>query len=109
MTVQFSDLPSSQQRLVRLMQRLNFGRIEHLLVVGGEPVFRPPPRTVHAIKIGGTNGPRAEAGLADFPLPGPVREMLERISELESGRIERIEVRHGLPFAMEIEQSESLA
>ena len=80
-----SDLTPAQKRLVRLLQRLNFGRLENLVVVGGEPVFRPPPRTVHAIKIGGTNGPRAEAAIEDFPLTAPVQEMLQRIDELGNG------------------------
>jgi hypothetical protein len=104
-----SDLTAPQQQLVRLLQRVNFGRIENLLIVAGEPVFRPRPRTVHAIKIGGANGPRAEAALDDFPLTDPIKEMLSRIGELRDGRVERIDVRHGLPFAMEIEQSESPA
>ncbi|HRV31532.1 MAG TPA: hypothetical protein P5169_07450 [Kiritimatiellia bacterium] len=37
-----SSLTPPQARLVELMQRLNFGRIEDLHVRNGEPQFTPP-------------------------------------------------------------------
>ena len=38
-----SSLSPARQKLLRLMQSVNFGRIEQLRVSGGEPVFAPPP------------------------------------------------------------------
>lgn len=103
----FSQLSPSRQRLVRLMQQVNFGRIESLLVVRGDPVFKPAPRTIQAIKLGGDNGPRQESALRDFRLAAEVLDMLERLNQLDDGRIERLDVRHGLPFFMEIEREQT--
>ena len=52
------DLSPGRQRLVELMQQIQFGRIHDLPVRGGEPVFEPPPRAVKTVKIAGRNAPR---------------------------------------------------
>ena len=44
-----SLLPEPQSRLVEILQRLNFGRIERLLVRNGMPVFDPPPRIIQKL------------------------------------------------------------
>jgi hypothetical protein len=59
-----SSLSDPQRRLVELMQRLNFGRIEDLIIRGGEPVFDPAPKVIQKVKIGGENGPRPEVTMA---------------------------------------------
>ena len=99
-----SVLSEPQSRLVELLQRLNFGRIEGLQVRGGEPVFEPASRVVQKLKIGGDNAPRPEASLEDFWLKRQTIEMLEAIANLGDGEVLTIEVKHGLPFAMEVEQ-----
>ena len=63
-----SSLSGSHRRLVELMQRLNFGRIEDLIVRDGEPVFDPAPKVIQKVKIGGENGPRPELSCEDFLL-----------------------------------------
>jgi hypothetical protein len=99
-----SVLSEPQSRLVEMLQRLNFGRIEALQVRGGVPVFVPPPRIVQKLKMGGDNAPRPEAELQDFLLKRPTIEMLQAIAELGEGVVLSIDVKHGLPFALEIEQ-----
>ena len=63
-------LSEPRRRLVELMQSINFGRIEDLIVVGGDPVLDPLPRMVQEIKFGGENGPRPEldANICALPL-----------------------------------------
>lgn len=102
-----SSLSEAQGCLVELLQNLNFGRIEGLWVKGGEPTFDPAPRIVRKLKIGGENGPRRETALPDFWLKQQTSEMLEAIAELGDGEILSIEVKHGLPFAMEVEHRPS--
>jgi len=87
------------------MQRLNFGRIEDLHVRGGEPVFNPAPRVVRKLKIGGENGPRPETDHEDFLLKQQTLEMLEAITLLGDGEVRAIEVKHGVPFSMEIDMA----
>ena len=102
-----SSLSESHRCLVELMQRLNFGRIEDLTVRGGEPVFEPAPRVIQKVKIGGENGPRTELTFADFLLKMQIIELLEAISGLGEGTVLTIDVKHGLPFAVEIELAAS--
>jgi hypothetical protein len=85
------------------MQRLNFGRIEDLVVRGGEPVFDPAPRVIQKVKIGGENGPRTEFSSTDFLLKKQMIELVEAITSLGEGKVLTIDVKHGLPFAVEIE------
>jgi hypothetical protein len=93
-------LSPGRRWLVELMQQLNFGRIENLFVCGGDPVREPPPRVEREIKFGGENGPRPEAGAADFLLKGQVIELFEHLDQLADGEIAVLEVKHGLPFRM---------
>ena len=95
-----SQLPASRRRLVELMQRVNFGRIEHLVIRDGEPVLDPPPRVVREIKIGGDNGPRAEVRREDFVLKSQVTELFDHLRELGDGVVEVLEIKHGLPFRL---------
>ena len=98
-----SSLSDSRRRLVELMQRLNFGRIQNLVVRDGEPVFDPAPKVIQKVKIGGENGPRPELSCEDFLLKKQTVELLEAISDLGDGTVLIIDVKHGLPFAVEIE------
>ena len=102
-----SSLSGSHRRLVELMQRLNFGRIEDLIVRDGEPVFDPAPKVIQKVKIGGENGPRPELSCEDFLLKKQTVQLLEAISDLGEGTVLIIDVKHGLPFAVEIELTAS--
>jgi len=95
-----SSLTPPQARLVELMQRLNFGRIEDLHVRNGEPQFDPPPRVFRDVRPGRDNAPRPEAGKADFDLKTEIVDLFVHLEAVGDGVIERIEVQHGLPFRM---------
>jgi hypothetical protein len=95
-----SSLTPARRRLVERLQQLNFGRVEGLLVRGGEPVFGPATRVVREIKFGGENAPRPERGLGDFLVKAQVAELLRCLSEIGDGVIDVLEVKHGLPFRL---------
>lgn len=99
------DLPPESQRLVELMQRINFGRIFDLPVHNSQPVMDPPPRVVREIKFGGDNGPRLESAKPDFAIKVQIRELFSQLQALEDGVIPCIEIQHGLPFRMTIEET----
>jgi hypothetical protein len=86
--------------LIELMQQINFGRIEGLLVRNGEPTFDPPPIVIREVKFGGENGPRPECGVDNFALKAQVVELIQQLDDLGDGTVETIEVKHGLPFRM---------
>jgi hypothetical protein len=97
------SLPGPQQRLVELLQDINFGRIEGLAVRGGNPILDPPPRIVREIRFCGENGPRPERQAADYLLKVQVVELLRYLDEVRDGTVETLEVKHGLPFRMMLE------
>jgi len=99
-----SDLSPPKQQLIGLMQRINFGCIEGLVVHDGDPVFAPSPRVIREVKFCAENGPRPEAAKQDFALKKEVRDLLARIEDLRNGTILTLEVKHGLPFKMTLEE-----
>ena len=99
-----SILSPSRARLLELMQRLNFGFVESLAFRDGQPVFSPPPRLVREVKFGADNGPRPEADQRDFTLKARVLDLFAHLEALGSGVIRRLEVKHGLPFLMTVEE-----
>lgn len=99
-----ADLTPAEARLVELMQGINFGRIECLAVRAGTLVLDPPPRVVREVKFGGENGPRPETAKEDFVLKAKVREMFAQLEALGDGAVHCIEVKHGLPFKMTVEE-----
>jgi hypothetical protein len=102
-----SSLSPDRRRLIELMQRVNFGRIEGLAVRHGEPVIDDanPPRVVLELKFGADNGPRPEARIADFSLKAQVLELFAHLDRLRNAHIESLTVKHGLPFGMHVETS----
>lgn len=99
-----SKLPNETQQLVDLMAEMGFGHIERLVVRRGRPQLQPLPRVVREIKFG-----EREATLARTPADTcPKRHVVELVAalaQLGDGIIERLEVRHGLPFRMVLAES----
>jgi hypothetical protein len=96
------SLSESKKHLLELMQELNFGRIEGLAVCNGDPVFEPSPRIIREFKFGGENGPRRESRIKDFALKTQVVELFEQLTTLGDGTVESLEIKHGLPFRMNL-------
>jgi hypothetical protein len=97
------DLRPAERRFLTAMQQLGFGRFEHLRIERGEVVLDPWPTTIRDLKFGCTDSappaPKSDA----FALKQQVAELFEYIRSVETGEIRVLEVKHGLPFAMEIE------
>ncbi len=98
------ELAEPRQRLLRLMQEINFGRIT-FPVRAGEPDLDRPWRSRRTVKLsGGANGPRSETTLADFELCQAQTTLLDALSRVGDGDYVTVEVRHGLPLLVEIEK-----
>lgn len=97
-----SDLSGPRADLIRECQRLNFGRIETLVVEDREPRMEPPPSVVREIKLHGDNDPRPEAVLDDFELRHEAMRLLAILDEIGNGVITVLTVKHGLPFSMQL-------
>lgn len=99
-----SQLTPERQLLVELMQAVNFGRIEGLLVRDGQPVLKPRPKVVWEHKFGSDSGSRSEYGRPDFLLKRQVVEMFDQLDDLGDAIIDQIEIKHGLPFRMVVSE-----
>jgi hypothetical protein len=99
-TQSFAQLSGPRQALARLLQETNFGEIPILQVRGDEPVMDPAPDVILDIKLGGQNGPRPERDRGDFALKSELLELFEHLDSIGDGKLESIQVRHGLPFTM---------
>lgn len=96
------DLLQSERRFLAAITDLGFGRFEFLRIERGELVLDPWPSTVRGVKFG-SEEPAARRGSEEFELKRQVAELFEYVREVEAGEIRCLEVRHGLPFSMEIE------
>jgi len=97
-----SLLSPERQRLIREMQKVNFGKFNQLLVRKGEPVLDPLPIVVREHKFGNENGPRPELHSSDFLLKQQVVELFNFFDEMRDGVIDVLEIKHGLPFRMSV-------
>ncbi len=100
-----STLLPVQAELVELMQELDFGTIEGLVIQDGLPVLKPRPRVIRDVKFGARNGARPEAGLTDFALKSNVQDLLATFRTLGNATVRRLEIKHGLPFRMQVEEA----
>ena len=97
-----TDLSHPRQRVVELLQHVNFGKVD-LLVQGAEPILDPRPRIIETRKMGAPNGPRAESELQDFGLKQQLVDLFQTMDEIVDGNLS-ITVRHGLPCLVEVER-----
>jgi hypothetical protein len=94
------DLSPAQRWLVDLMHLHQFGRIENMLVRGGEPILNSDVRVVRVARLGsGTDG--AKVTRTEFELKKQVCDLFEELAQLENGTVILLEFRHGLPFLLE--------
>ena len=100
----FAQLSAPRQALVRLFQSVNFGHVLNVTIENGDPVFHPEPTVLVDVKLDADEGERQEADLPDFALRDEVRRLMARLDQLKNGRIERIEVRSGVPRRAVIER-----
>lgn len=102
-------LPEPQRRIIEQCQAINFGWIT-FRVKDGQPDLDHPWPTRQTVKLaGGQNGPRPESGSADFELRKEQVALLTHLSQLSDGARVTVEVKHGLPFLIEIEQDSQAA
>ncbi|HLN02063.1 MAG TPA: hypothetical protein VK335_22425 [Bryobacteraceae bacterium] len=100
----FTQLSAPRQALVRLFQSVNFGHVLGIAIQNGDPVFHPKPIVLLDVKLDVDEGERQEADLPDFTLRDEVLRLMARLDQLKNGRIERIDVRSGVPRRVVIER-----
>ena len=101
-TLSIGDLRPSEREFVLAMQKLGFGQFEGLRIIAGELALDPWPRMVQSVKFGGEEVLVASSS-AEFQLKRQVVQFVELVRLIGAGEIRTLEVRHGLPFAMQVE------
>jgi hypothetical protein len=96
------DLLPSECRFLIAMQQIGFGSFESVRIENGELVLDPWPTTIRGVKFGSEDR-SASLTPAEFHLKRQVVELFEYVREVDTGEIRRLEIRHGLPFSMEVE------
>ena len=101
-----NELDVRDQRLFRLMQQINFGRLESLEIKNGFAVCTPNSRRITSKKIGGENVIHiSKRSDGNFLLSDKHLSFLKSIKELTSAVIEVIQIQNGLPVSMEISEA----
>ena len=98
-------LSPARKRLLKVMQKINYGRIEGLFVRDGEPVFAPPPKIVRLFLFGKDNGPNAARGSERFSLKKKVAELFEVFDRERTLSIEELMIDDGLPVRMTVAEA----
>jgi hypothetical protein len=96
------ELLPTERRFLRTMQALGHGRFEAVRIRHGELVLDPWPTTIRSVKFGNATPNRPLSGSADFELKDQTSEFFAYVRTIDVGVIRVLEVRGGLPFAMEV-------
>jgi hypothetical protein len=97
------DLSPSERLFVTVLRDIGFGHLESIKIRHGAIVFDPWPTVVRVLKFGAAER-RPPSESADLGWHKSVAELFEYIRGVDDGEIRRLDVRHGLPFSMEVER-----
>jgi hypothetical protein len=97
------DLLPSEYRFVTAMQQVGFGSFESVRIENGELVLDPWPKTIRGVKFGSEDRSAYPTPPADFQLKRQVVELFEYVRAVDEGEIRCLEIRHGIPFSMDVE------
>ncbi len=101
--VRKASLDEGSQRLIAMMHRIGFGRIESLSVSDGRPVFDPPPRVIREVRLGAESASPRQVGDTDFAVKRAVVDLLAELAAVGVANV-AIEVRHGMPARLIVEE-----
>ncbi len=103
-TLTLSGTTYNRRRLIQTMLEMNYGQIEGLRVVAGEPVFDPPPKIICEIHFGKENTPNPHFFKSDFVLKRQALELFDAMDGVGDGIIHSLAVQNGLPVRMRLEK-----
>ena len=98
-----SELTRASRHLLQLLSRVGFGRIENLLIRGGQPKWVPKPRVLRSVKLGIRTPPEPPRRTGDFQLRRQHIELLDLLDQLQDGTIARLDIVDGLPVTVLVE------
>ncbi len=93
------ELSVPQRKLLTLMKKVGYGRINNLAVEKGEPVISPDSSIERDLKLD-ADDTRIKS-TEDFQLKKKVIKFFEQLMEIKDGFIRKIEIRGGLPVQIQ--------
>jgi len=102
-TVTGPCLTPGRRRLLQIVQRVDFGRIERLSICDGSPVFEGAFRIVEEIKLSLDSDRQADCDNCDATPKKEFYNLFAHLERLRDGIVD-IEIRHGLPFRLVLER-----
>ncbi len=97
------DLLPSERELLKAANFLRFGRIEQIPVRGGKLFLEENAKFIKVLKLG-TASSQCEPP-EDFTLRASVVQLFAQLRNVNPGMVRVLEVRHGLPFSVELEET----
>jgi hypothetical protein len=98
------DLLPGERRFLAAMREVGFGQFEFVQIREGQIVLDPWPTAVRDVKFGADASASEERVThLECQLKRHVAELFEYTRAVNVGEIRTLEIRHGLPFSMEIE------
>jgi hypothetical protein len=99
------SLSEEQQQLLSLLQRIRYGRILQLRVCDGQPIIDRRMKWKRTVKVLGENAPHPCHDAEDFVLRREIVDFFRLLVELGDAEITDLEIRNGLPFTFEVNES----
>lgn len=99
------DLLPSERRFLMAMRQLGYGRFESLRIQRGELVLDPWPTFVRSLKFGNATSNCPFVRCSEFDLKRQAAEFFTYVRKTDVGLIRVLELRGGMPFSMEIEDT----
>lgn len=94
-------LSPNRRRLLELLERLRYGRIENLIVRDGEPLFDPRPRIVRRVLLG--ESCRSEP-MRRGTLPPKIAELFSFFDDKRHVLVRAIVVQDHLPLHLVVDE-----
>lgn len=100
--VTIEDLLPSELAFTADIQQLGFGTFQDVQIRSGELILNPAPVAVRHVKFGtpATTG-KTSGGTSE--LRQQLAEFFAYVRGMDAGEIRILEIRHGLPFSMEVD------
>jgi hypothetical protein len=104
MELRRTSLSPTKRILVDRAHEVQFGRIENLMIINGEPHFGTETRLIRTITFTGADNRSKSRVADDFPLKRPWIELFDHFALIGDGLIEKIDLKAGMPCFMSVEE-----
>lgn len=98
-----ASLNPDQRRTVDIIEALDFGVVERLLIRGGVPCYDQEPRIVQTIKLAPQPDRQPHHHDADLSLNKAFKNLFDQLGHLPDGLVD-VEVQHSRPFRLILER-----